>query len=242
MAAPSQSTVRPAGWQTREALQRDSAAAPGRDVVLVGHELPAVVGHLAVLAHLLEPLVAQVLWERVEGRGVGVCDGPRAITRAVPSAGSGGGTLAGVGGKSKWRATGFDRARAAVRGVGRNPPPPWRWPLYCWPHPSPHLAPRLPQAALRRRQRKQQGVRAPGRAQLLTYVLRLRVGVPSRRLDLLALGPRRVGLRHGPRGGRRAGSHARARQSAPLQQPFRFAQLAAAFALRGLPFPLGLSS
>ena len=128
MAAPSQSTVRPAGWQTREALQRDSAAAPGRDVVLVGHELPAVVGHLAVLAHLLEPLVAQVLWERVEGRGVGVCDGPRAITRAVPSAGSGGGTLAGVGGKSKWRATGFARARAAVCGVGRNPPPAWRWP------------------------------------------------------------------------------------------------------------------
>ena len=77
--------------RAREATCRPSAlrtwllpiSGPRRDVVLVGHELPAVVGENALVTHLVEPVVPEVLRARgARGTTVRV---RRTSTRADPS-------------------------------------------------------------------------------------------------------------------------------------------------------------
>ena len=77
--------------RAREATCRPSAlrtwllpiSGPRRDVVLVGHELPAVVGENALVTHLVEPVVPEVL--RARGARGATVRVRRTSTRADPS-------------------------------------------------------------------------------------------------------------------------------------------------------------
>ena len=77
--------------RAREATCRPSAlrtwllpiSGPRRNVVLVGHELPAVVGENALVTHLVEPVVPEVL--RARGARGATVRVRRTSTRADPS-------------------------------------------------------------------------------------------------------------------------------------------------------------